>query len=80
MCCRHLVALAAPAISIELSERAITIVSALLLNIIAFALAAEVLYRLSRRVLKQADLAWLAVCWFCITPAGIFMSAAYTER
>ena len=80
MCCRHLVALAAPVTSIELSDRAITIVSAILLNIIAFALAAEVLYMLSRRVLKQADLAWLSVCWFSITPAGIFMSAAYTER
>lgn len=65
---------------LALSERANIILAALLVNLFAFGLAAEALRSLSTLVLRRADLAWLAVCWFCVTPAGIFMSAAYTER
>ena len=75
MCSFTLRALSSPL----LSDRASFITAGFLINLIAFGLAAEVLFALSDRVLKRADLAWLAVCWFSITPAGIFMSATYTE-
>ena len=63
-----------------LSNQALLIVSALLVNIVAFAMASEVLFALSNFVLRRRDLSWISVCWFSITPAGIFMTAAYTER
>lgn len=63
-----------------LSDGAVSVVSSVLLNLVAFGIAAEVLLALTLRVLERSDLAWLAVCWFSLTPAGIFMSAAYTER
>ncbi len=54
--------------------------SALLVSNVAFVLAAVALHRLSRLVLRDEPLAFLAAAVFCVTPAGIFMSAAYSER
>lgn len=76
------------------------LVAGLLLNLLAFALAAELLFALGRHVwlspadVKEteegfrtvdagsdanADLPLLAAYFFCISPAGIFFSALYTE-
>jgi len=74
-------------------------------NLLAFCVAAELLFALGRVVLAPSQrsleahpahqppagqmdpsreapsqLALLAAYFFCITPAGIFMSALYTER
>ena len=53
--------------------------SAVLINVAAFAAAALALLELSRRVLKDERLAYKAALYFCLSPASVFFSAAYTE-
>ena len=53
--------------------------SAVLVNVAAFVAAALALYELSRRVLKDERLAYKSALYFCVSPASIFFSAAYTE-
>ncbi|XP_070533797.1 GPI mannosyltransferase 2-like [Ptychodera flava] len=48
-------------------------------NVIFFVIAAVLLYKLGSTVLKDEQLAFKAALLFCINPAGIFMTAAYTE-
>ena len=53
--------------------------SAVLVNVATFVAAALALYELSRRVLKDERLAYKSALYFCVSPASIFFSAAYTE-
>jgi phosphatidylinositol glycan class V len=63
-----------------LSDEPALRLSAVLVSNAAFVAAAAVLYALSLRVTRQARAARTAAALFCITPAGVFMSAGYTER
>ena len=60
--------------------RASVLVSAAALNAAAFVAAAALLNHLGRVVLGDARRARAAALLFCITPAGVFMSAVYSER
>ncbi|MEE6525450.1 hypothetical protein FKM82_025468 [Ascaphus truei] len=62
-----------------LSLRSRLLLSAALLNCAASALAAGALYRLGCLVLQCRRSAFLAALLFCMSPASIFMAAAYSE-
>ena len=49
------------------------------INVLAFCIAALALYRLSNAVLRNEELSSLSVLLFCLNPASVFYSAAYTE-
>jgi GPI mannosyltransferase 2 len=51
----------------------------LVINVIAFCIAALALHHLSATILKDVGLADLATLMFCFNPASVFYSAAYTE-
>ncbi len=53
--------------------------SAAYVNLVAFVAAADILYSLSRRVLKDEALAYRACLLFCLNPASVFFSAPYPE-
>jgi len=63
-----------------LHARSVLLLAAALLNLACFALAATLLQRLGQVVLQHDGAARVAALLFCITPAGIFMTAVYTER
>lgn len=62
-----------------LSLRSRLLLSAALLNTLFSVLASGVLYELSRAVLRCRRRAFLAALLFCLTPANVFMAAAYSE-
>jgi GPI mannosyltransferase 2 len=62
-----------------ISERSAGVLAAVLLNLVASAVAAEFLFALSVLALRSHRLAWIATCWFCLSPAGVFFAATYTE-
>ncbi len=51
----------------------------LAINVAAFAAATLCLHRLSARTLGSGRLADLAALFFCLNPASVFYSAAYSE-
>ncbi|XP_048468959.1 palmitoyltransferase ZDHHC18-A isoform X1 [Rhincodon typus] len=55
------------------------LLAAVLLNAVIFVLSAVVLYHLGVVVLRDRRLAFLSSLLFCLTPANVFMSAAYSE-
>ncbi|XP_062554175.1 GPI mannosyltransferase 2 [Armigeres subalbatus] len=59
--------------------RELSLVIAVLLNVIFFVLAAKALYKLSNVVLGNKKKSELAVILFCFNPASIFFTAPYTE-
>lgn len=62
-----------------MNYRSVIMISAFLLNMLFFVLAARSLYKLSLLVLKDKSLAYRAAQLFCINPASIFFTAAYSE-
>jgi len=55
------------------------LVSAVIVNTIVFVLSATTLYELGRIVLGSDALAYRAAQFYCINPASVFFSAAYSE-
>ncbi|KAM9116476.1 GPI mannosyltransferase 2 isoform 1-T3 [Pangshura tecta] len=55
------------------------LLSAVLLNALLSVLAAAVLYELGCMVLHCRRMAFLSAVLFCLTPANVFMTAAYSE-
>lgn len=55
------------------------LISATLVNLVIFIKSADILHRLSLRVLRSECRAYKAVILFCINPASIFFSAPYSE-
>ncbi|NXG59474.1 PIGV mannosyltransferase, partial [Hemiprocne comata] len=62
-----------------LSLRSRLLLSALLLNSLFSILAAAALFQLGRSVLRCRRVAFLAALLFSISPANVFMAAAYSE-
>uniref|UniRef100_A0A2C9GQI9 GPI mannosyltransferase 2 n=1 Tax=Anopheles arabiensis TaxID=7173 RepID=A0A2C9GQI9_ANOAR len=61
------------------SYRELSLLLAVLLNVVCFTGAAKALYRLSKHVLGNQKKAEIAVLLFCFNPASIFFTAPYTE-
>jgi GPI mannosyltransferase 2 len=57
----------------------VLLVSAVLVNFLSFVLSATTLYQLSKQLLCNDALAYRAVQLYCVNPASIFFSAAYSE-
>lgn len=55
------------------------LIAAVLLNVIMFIKSADVLHRLSLRVLRSESKAYKAVILYCVNPASIFFMAPYSE-
>uniref|UniRef100_A0AAG5CZJ3 GPI mannosyltransferase 2 n=1 Tax=Anopheles atroparvus TaxID=41427 RepID=A0AAG5CZJ3_ANOAO len=62
-----------------ISYRELSLVLAVLFNMVCFVGAAKALYRLSKLVLGSKKKAEIAVLLFCFNPASIFFTATYTE-
>ncbi|XP_055541785.1 GPI mannosyltransferase 2 [Wyeomyia smithii] len=65
--------------STMLTYRELSLVLAVISNIVFFVLAAKALYKLSNMVLGNKKKSELAVILFCINPASVFFTAPYTE-
>ncbi|NXB33292.1 PIGV mannosyltransferase, partial [Eulacestoma nigropectus] len=63
----------------QLQPRSRLLLSAALLNSLLSVLAAAALYGLGRAVLRRRGEAFLAALLFSLSPAGVFMAAAYSE-
>lgn len=68
-----------PVLPSLLPTRLVLIIVGMLVSNIAFVFAAVVLYYLTLAVTANRPLSILSSLLFCITPAGVFMSAVYTE-
>lgn len=55
------------------------LIAATLLNIVMFIKSADILHKLSLRILKNECRAYKSVILYCINPASIFFSAPYSE-
>lgn len=62
-----------------LSVRALSLLIGVTLNVIFFVKAANTLYELGRKVLRDQRKAEIATVLFCFNPASIFFSAPYSE-
>lgn len=62
-----------------LTMRGRLIITVVIGNSFLFVLSAVALYSLSRIVLQERKLAFVAVMMYCLTPANVFMLAGYSE-
>lgn len=62
-----------------LSVRALSLLIGIVLNVVFFAMAANTLFELGRKVLRDQRKAEIATVLFCFNPASIFFSAPYSE-
>mmetsp|Transcript_11119 Transcript_11119/g.18162 ORF Transcript_11119/g.18162 Transcript_11119/m.18162 type:complete len:435 (-) Transcript_11119:167-1471(-) len=56
-----------------------TLLSGVIISLVSFLISVVLLYRLTYRLTDNELLAYRSSCLFCFNPAGIFMSAIYTE-
>ena len=61
------------------NQRSIFLISSVLLNFITFPITVVVLYLLTLEISKSRKISILTAALFCVNPASVFMSAAYTE-
>ena len=59
--------------------RSVLVLSSVLINLCAFPMCAVMLFKVGCYALGDGQMAYRAALFFCINPAGVFMSAAYTE-
>ncbi|XP_023301036.2 GPI mannosyltransferase 2 [Lucilia cuprina] len=59
--------------------RSCCLLMAVLLNVVLFCKAANILYVLTQRIFNDLNKSWNVVLLFCFNPASIFFSAAYSE-
>ena len=55
------------------------VLAAVMVNVAAFVAAALALHELSRKVLRDEYLAYKSALLFCVNPASVFFTAAYSE-
>lgn len=55
------------------------LVAAFFVNLVLFALSADILYRLGSRVMSSDAIAYKAAQLYCVNPASVFFSAPYSE-
>ncbi|KAI8434172.1 hypothetical protein MSG28_012289 [Choristoneura fumiferana] len=55
------------------------LISATVINLIMFIKSADILHRLSLRILRSESKAYKSVVLYCVNPASIFFSAPYSE-
>ncbi|XP_043483502.1 GPI mannosyltransferase 2 isoform X2 [Leptopilina heterotoma] len=67
------------AILFVLNDHSIIILTAVVINFICFIKSAVILFDLSLHVLKDVSLAYKATILYCLNPASIFFTAAYSE-
>ncbi|CAH1787386.1 unnamed protein product [Owenia fusiformis] len=57
----------------------VLLVSAVFINLYCFVKSAEMLYHLGKAILNHESLAYKACLMYCINPASVFFSVAYSE-
>ncbi|XP_051162393.1 GPI mannosyltransferase 2 [Leptopilina boulardi] len=62
-----------------LNDHSVIVLTAIGINLIFFIKSAVILFDLSLNVLKDVSLAYKATILYCLNPASIFFSAAYSE-
>lgn len=62
-----------------ITMRSSCLVVAVLLNMLMFCKAANILYMLTQRIFNDLNKSWNVALLFCFNPASIFFSAAYSE-
>ncbi|XP_055308174.1 GPI mannosyltransferase 2-like [Sitodiplosis mosellana] len=78
-CVRYITNIAHTILGIECEFRDLSLVVAVVLNVIFFVKAALVLHQLTIETFNNYRLARIVATLFCINPASIFFSAPYTE-
>ncbi len=66
-------------LSYLMPQRSVLLISGALVNLLAFPLTAVTLYLLTLELSHNKKLSLLTAGLFCINPAGVFMSAVYSE-
>ena len=62
-----------------LNQHSVLIIAAVLINLFCFVKSSIVFYDLSKRVLGKTKVAYIAAILYCVNPASIFFTAAYSE-
>lgn len=62
-----------------LNDHSVIVLTAIVINFICFTKSAVILFDLSLHVLKDTSLAYKAAILYCLNPASIFFTAAYSE-
>lgn len=77
--CTKLIRFAVINVTPFLSVRSLSLLIGIIINIVFFAKAANKLYDLGRKVLRDQRKAEIATVLFCFNPASIFFTAPYSE-
>ncbi|KAG7300314.1 hypothetical protein JYU34_015903 [Plutella xylostella] len=62
-----------------LNFHSVLLISAVFVNMVMFVKSADILHRLSLRILRSESKAYKATILYCVNPASIFFSAPYSE-